>query len=226
MSNFCDDDLIFLGRPISPNDPIDFFFEWENDEKRPIHQNKAVLFADARYFFYPDLSQEKGFLIKGEKFSLEELLQNKTLAKRYEKGSMVIARLCPTDYHRFHFPFDCTPGKTKEINGYLYSVNPKALKKDIHILTQNKRVITPLMSEDFGEIQYIEVGATYVGSIHQTYKPGKVKKGEEKGYFSFGGSCIILLFEPDKIRFDQDLILSEKIEVRGLLGQSMGSLNK
>ena len=58
----------------------------------------------------------------------------------------------------------------------------------------------------FGNLLYIEVGATHVGSIHQTFQANKLyAKGDEKGYFSFGGSCLILLFEPNRIQFDQDL---------------------
>jgi len=204
----------------------DFFIRKLKKEARSICEdpNKVILFADARYRFFPDISKMDGFLVKGKNFSLSKLLQNDKLAKKYEKGSMVIARLCPTDCHRFHFSFDCIPSKPKRINGYLYSVNPKALLKNVEIFTENKREITQLQSKLFGQVQYIEIGATYVGSIHQTYHSDiYAKKGEEKGYFSFGGSCIILLFEEGKITFDPDLIRDDRLEIRGLLGQSMGS---
>jgi phosphatidylserine decarboxylase len=181
--------------------------------------------ADARYLVFPDIEKADGFWVKGKKFSLIELLQDKSLAERYKNGSMVISRLCPVDYHRFHFPCDCTPKESQLINGPLFSVNPIALKRNIEILSENKRVLTELNTTNFGNVLYIEVGATYVGSIVQTYIPGQsYAKGDEKGYFSFGGSCLILLFEPGKIVFDQDLINAslEKVEVRGLLGQSLG----
>ena len=64
-----------------------------------------------------------------------------------------------------------------------------------------------------------------MGSIEQTFTSGKMhEKGEEKGFFSFGGSSLILLFERDKIKFDEDLVEASKkhIETRGLLGQSLG----
>jgi phosphatidylserine decarboxylase len=166
-----------------------------------------------------------GFIVKGKKFSLETLLQDSDLAKQYANGSMVIARLCPTDYHRFHFPCNCIPERSYNIAGDLFSVNPLALRKNIHILSQNKRQITILHSKNFGKILFIEVGATYVGSIHQTFVPGEpYAKGDEKGYFSFGGSSLILLFEPNCIQFDQDLIEAsgQRMEIRGLMGQSMG----
>ena len=205
----------------------DFFIRRLKSECRPIANGNdvAVLPADARYLVFPDIEKADGFWVKGKKFSLHELLQNEDLAQRYKQGSMAIARLCPVDYHRFHFPCPCNPGKAQLINGPLFSVNPIALKRNIEILSENKRMLTELQTKNFGKVLYIEVGATYVGSIEQTYVPGEsYAKGEEKGYFSFGGSCLILLFEPGRIAFDQDLIdtSSKKMEVRGLLGQSLG----
>jgi phosphatidylserine decarboxylase len=205
----------------------DFFIRRLKPECRPISggDDIATLPADARYLVFPNSDKADGFWVKGKKFSLSSLLQNRELAARYAKGGIVMARLCPIDYHRFHFPCDCTPGRAQLINGPLYSVNPIALKRHIEILGENKRMITELQTKHFGKVLYIEVGATYVGSIHQTYTPGKsYRKGEEKGYFAFGGSCLIILFEPDRIAFDQDLIeiSSRNIEIRGLLGQSLG----
>jgi phosphatidylserine decarboxylase len=205
----------------------DFFIRKLKPSCRPIANGHdvAILPADGRYLTFQNIKNSDGFLVKGKVFSLEDLLQNKALAHKYNQGSMVIARLCPTDYHRFHFPYNCTPETPRLINGHLFSVNPIALKRNIHILSENKRVITPLHTKTFGTIQFIEVGATAVGSIHQTFTPGEhYSKGDEKGFFSFGGSCIILLFEPFRIEFDQDLVeaSSRRIETKALFGQSLG----
>ena len=104
-------------------------------------------------------------------------------------------------------------------------MNPLALRKKIEILSQNKREITELQTSNFGKVLFIEVGATFVGSIHHTFSPNEAyAKGDEKGYFSFGGSSLILLFEPGRIQFDQDLIEASagKLEVKALMGQSLG----
>jgi len=205
----------------------DFFIRHLKPECRPIAMGNdvAVLPADGRYLVFQNIEKADGFWVKGKKFSLKQLLQDEKLAEQYAQGAMVIARLCPVDYHRFHFPCQCTTSKAQLINGPLFSVNPMALKRNIEILSENKRMITALMTRNFGTIQYIEVGATYVGSINQTFTPGEsYAKGEEKGYFSFGGSCLIMLFEPQRIILDQDLVETSmrKIEVRGLLGQTLG----
>jgi len=208
----------------------DFFIRKLKEKARPIHSdNKGVIIpADARYRFFQRIDQAEGFIVKGEKFSLFSLLQDKQLAHRYSEGSMVIARLHPSDYHRFHFPCDGTPEPPRRINGFLYSVNPIAVKKNIHIFTKNKRMICKLHNQSFGQVLMVEIGATNVGSINQTYQPNQpYKKGMEKGFFACGGSAIILLFEKGKVAFDKDLLeASERnLEIRCLMGQSMGRVN-
>lgn len=205
----------------------DFFIRKLRPAARPIDSDPctAVIPADGRYYFYADIAQCPGFIVKGQKFELDALLGNSSLAKEFQGGSMVLARLCPSDYHRFHFPCDCLAGPTKLINGWLYSVNPVAVKKNIHILTQNKRTLCELQTPLFGRVLYMEIGATNVGSIQETYTPGEWQpKGAEKGYFEFGGSALILLFAKNTIAFDADLLAAteEGLEIRCLLGQSMG----
>src|SRR3989344_2992740 len=183
----------------------DFFIRKLKPERRPIAQDPkiVVLPADGRYLVF---NQFDRFFIKGQEFSLLEFLKDPPMARRFQEGSMAIARLCPSDYHRFHFPCDGIPAKPRLINGLLYSVNPIALKKNVSILSENKRMITEIETDHFGTVLYIEIGATSVGSIRQTYTPDlKVKKGDEKGYFEFGGSCIALLFEKGRVTFDADL---------------------
>ena len=85
--------------------------------------------------------------------------------------------------------------------------DPIALRQNIRILATNKRSVTELNTQQFGKVLLIEIGATGVGSICQTYSSGAtVQKGDEKGFFKFGGSSTITIFEPGRIRFDQDLI--------------------
>jgi phosphatidylserine decarboxylase len=202
----------------------DFFIRKLKSERRPVvsDPNQLALPADGRYLVYPRFDR---FFVKGQEFDLRRFLQDTSLAERYAEGSMAIARLCPTDYHRFHFPCEGIPSKPRLINGFLYSVNPMALRKKIAILAENKRMITELETERFGKILYVEIGATCVGSIHQTFTTGQpVRKGDEKGYFEFGGSCIVILFEKDRIEFDSDLVAHSKqgLETRANFGDSLG----
>ncbi|MDZ4401677.1 phosphatidylserine decarboxylase [Prosthecobacter sp.] len=187
----------------------EFFYRKLKPQARPIAagQNEIVFPADGRHLVLPDIAACDDFFIKGTRFELTTLLRNTSLAARFTHGSMLISRLCPVDYHRFHFPCAGTPAVSHPIKGPLYSVNPIALRKRPSILWENKRAITPLHTPNLGEVLLLEVGATCVGSIVQTFKSGDpITKGAEKGYFRFGGSCVITIFEPGRIRFADDLI--------------------
>jgi phosphatidylserine decarboxylase len=106
-------------------------------------------------------------------------------------------------------------------------VNPIALVKRPKIFWENKRVVTSLESDHFGKVQIVEVGATMVGSILQTYIPGEqVVKGEEKGYFAFGGSSVVMLFEKDRMQFDTDLLknTANGFETYARFGEHIGEV--
>ena len=187
----------------------DFFSRKLRPEVRPIHnQADSLVFpADGRHLCIPNLSETEGLFVKGQMFELGELLGDDELTDQFQGGALLLSRLCPTDYHRFHFPAAGTPGNVRLINGPLYSVNPIALRRNIRILAQNKRTITIMDTEHLGRVLLLEIGATNVGSIHQTFTPQqKVAKGAEKGYFRFGGSSTITIFEPGRIQFDEDLV--------------------
>lgn len=201
----------------------DFFIRKLRPESRPIAETAAVLPADARYKIIPKISDAQ-FLVKGRAFNLEEFLGSETLARKFADGSMVVARLCPLDYHRFHFPCDGIAGSITPINGYLYSVNPIALYHNWKILAENRRVLTILESPLFGTVAIVEIGATCVGEIYQAFPEGDaVHKGDEKGYFSFGGSAMVILFQKGSIQFSSDLLNTpEGLEIVGKMGQPLG----
>lgn len=205
----------------------DFFWRGLKPTARPITPGDrvAVLPADGRHLAFPDVDTAEGFYVKGAKFTLAELLGDAALAERFAGGSMLISRLCPVDYHRFHFPVAGVPGEPRLINGWLYSVSPVALRRNIRYLVENKRVVTLLKAPGFGTVAMIEVGATNVGTIKQTHVPDRaVAKGEEKGVFKFGGSCVITLFERRRIRFDADLVRqsAQQVETYARMGDRLG----
>ena len=207
----------------------DFFYRKLTPEARPIADgDAAVVFpADGRHFGYQDVSQMKGFYVKGRRFDFGRLLGSAEMAERYAKGSLVFSRLCPVDYHRFHFPVSGTPGEARLFPGPLFSVNPVALRQQIAYLWQNKRTLTEIETVDCGRVLFLDVGATCVGSMVQTYTPGSaVQKGNEKGYFRFGGSTTVLVFEPGKVQLDADLLeWTEKgTELYAHMGDSLGKI--
>jgi phosphatidylserine decarboxylase len=205
----------------------EFFHRALKPESRPIAQGNgvAVLPADGRHLAFQDVGRAQGFYVKGSKFTLEDLLGDKKLAARFAGGSMLISRLCPSDYHRFHFPVSGIPSEPVLIKGSLYSVNPIALRRNILYLVRNKRLVTLIEAPEFGTVAMVEVGATNVGSIVETFQAGQaVVKGEEKGLFSFGGSCVITLFTEGRVIFDSDLVSQSAkfLETYARMGDRLG----
>ncbi len=201
-----------------------FFERRLKPEARPIAEGEDVLVfpADGRHLLVADIDPEQTFYAKNQQWQLREFLQDNPLAERYVGGSMLISRLCPVDYHRFHFPCSGIVGEPRKIVGKLYSVNPFALRKDLSYLWRNYREVTRLQAQDRAEeMTIVEIGATMVGKIYQTFSEGTpVRKGDEKGYFAIGGSCIVTLFPKGSVVWDCDLLeYGERgIEVYGKMG--------
>ncbi len=187
----------------------EFFYRKLKPSARPIDEDPAalVLPADGRHLAFANAAEISSVFVKGQSFDLAKLLGSEELAARYAKGALLLSRLCPVDYHRFHFPVAGFPQVAHAINGPLFSVSPIALRNNLSYFWQNKRSITALATEQCGTVLLLEIGATCVGSIHQTFHPGQaISKGEEKGYFAFGGSSTILLFEPGRVEIAPDFL--------------------
>jgi phosphatidylserine decarboxylase len=217
----------FAEQPSSYRSFNEFFYRKLKPAARRIDADESsiVFPADGRHLGFQKASAIQGVFVKGQKFDLSTLLGDEKLAARYADGALVLSRLCPVDYHRFHFPAAGIPGETRLIDGPLFSVNPIALRQRLAYLWTNKRTITQLITERFGTVLLLEIGATCVGTIRQTFTPGeRVEKGDEKGYFAFGGSSTLTIFEPGKIQLVQDLLenSANQIELYARIGSPMG----
>ncbi|GAB6181210.1 phosphatidylserine decarboxylase [Desulfotomaculum defluvii] len=205
----------------------DFFTRKLTSEVRPIDSALGSLISpgDGKLVAYENIDLSKLVQIKGFTYSLHNLIGDPSKVTQFSEGICLILRLSPTDCHRFHFIDNGICEETKKIKGVYYSVNPIALKAVTELFCKNKREWSIFHSDNFGDVLCIEVGATCVGSIIQSYAPGKrVKKGDEKGYFKFGGSTTILFFEKGKVKIDKDIIdqTSKGYETRVFMGEKIG----
>ena len=203
----------------------DFFCRRLKPEARPVDgtPDRIVSPADGRTMVFPAV-EDLEFTIKGCQVMIADLLGDRSRGDNLRGGAVAVVRLAPCDYHRFHFPDSGTAPATRLLPGRLHSVHPFALENNAPSF-RNKRTITYLVSDSFGRITLVEVGAFAVGSIVQTYEPGKVERGQEKGYFRFGGSTVVMLLEANRVVFDDDLIAASKrgIETFVKMGSSIGS---
>ncbi|HEY9160914.1 MAG TPA: archaetidylserine decarboxylase [Desulfomonilia bacterium] len=187
----------------------EFFDRRLKPQARPVcQQNDTIVSpADGALTIFPNISGIPAFAIKGQKFTLASLLRDEQLAGEYSNGSLAVIYLSPTDYHRYHFPCDCTMEKIWTLGAKLFSVNPIAMEHGYRPFDVNVRDISILSNEKTGQFLMIEVGALYVGRMVRTSPgPGKKARGEEKGYFGLGGSTIVLVFKKGAVKFDEDII--------------------
>ena len=208
----------------------DFFARGMQVEKHralahPDEEDVILSPADCRMMCFDSILDSTGFWIKGSRFTLENLCGHNTNidVKRYNGGSFVIARLAPQDYHRWHYPVSGKVINIEKIDGALYTVNPIAINKPVDVYTSNKRAIVEIAAthKRIGNVVMFVIAATMVGSyrLHRCeannpvenepialQQGDVVKRGDVAGEFRFGGSTILLLFEPNKVQFDDDIM--------------------
>ncbi|XP_024632539.1 phosphatidylserine decarboxylase proenzyme 2 isoform X1 [Medicago truncatula] len=205
----------------------EFFIRELKPGSRPIasaeHDNIAVCGADCRLMAFKSVDESSRFWIKGRKFSVQGLLGKEMCSSAFVDGTLVIFRLAPQDYHRFHLPVSGTIEQFVNIPGSLFTVNPIAVNsKYCNVFTENTRVVSIISTVDFGKVAFVAIGATMVGSINFTKKKGDyVKKGDEFGYFAFGGSTVICVFEKGSIAIDEDLLSNSTRSLETLVTMGM-----
>lgn len=216
-------------------DPIDsfrsfnefFYRKLKPGARIPANTDPKTAFcpADCRLTCFPTIHEATQLWIKGAKFSVTSLLKDEQLGKYFEGGSLVICRLAPQDYHRYHAPFECKVNLIYHISGAYFTVNPMAIRQRLDVFTENARTVAILESPVFGKVAYVAIGAMMVGSIEMTCESGdKLGVCQEVGYFAFGGSTIVLIFRKGACEFDGDLVENSRdcLETLVRVGQTLG----
>ncbi|KAI0326469.1 hypothetical protein GY45DRAFT_1328911 [Cubamyces sp. BRFM 1775] len=207
----------------------EFFYRKLKPDARPVEcpddPYRLVSGADCRLMVFETVSEATRLWIKGRDFSVGRLLgeAHRAEADRYVGGALCIFRLAPQDYHRFHSPVDGTVGPMTDIAGEYYTVNPQAIRTALDVYGENVRKIVPIDSPQFGRVMCVCIGAMMVGSIHTTVNEGdQVQRGQEFGYFAFGGSTIVVLFEKGAVEWDEDLLINSRACLETLVRVGMG----
>lgn len=190
-------------KPVADYESFNAFFTRRlKPGTRPVGEG-FVSPADGRLMLYLNADADTPFPLKGATRSLRTVFDASAPAGRYD---IAVIRLAPVDYHRFHFPCDCTtPDPVRIVPGKYHSVNPIALVRYPDVYADNERQIVKCRAA-FGDFWMVDVGAFGVGTIVQTALGTAHKKGEEKGYFKFGGSTVLLALPAGVVTFDEDLV--------------------
>lgn len=209
-------------KPLEAYDSFNAFFTRRlKPGARPVGEG-VVSPADGRLMLYLGAGADLPFPLKGATRNLRDVF-GPSGAPDVPDGcyDIAVVRLAPVDYHRFHFPCDCTAEQSVTVlPGTYHSVNPIALVRHPDVYADNERQILRCEAS-FGSFWLVDVGAFGVGTIVQTYRGGAHAKGEEKGYFKFGGSTVILITRAGTLKYDDDLVRNsaEGLETRVLCGE-------
>ena len=189
----------------------DFFCRKIKTEVRPVDFTPKSLISpcDSKLTVLK-ITDDTRFVIKQTQYSVASLLQNEALAQEYKNGYVLIFRLCVDDYHRYCYIDDAEKEKTVTIHGKLHTVNPIA-NDYFPIYKENTRTYSVLHSKNFGDIVMMEVGALLVGKIVNHHNDTEaVQRGQEKGYFEFGGSTVVVLLKENAAVIDEDILKNSK----------------
>jgi phosphatidylserine decarboxylase len=191
--------------------------------KRPIASNPDALIAvaDSHLLAYP-VTGDGRIPVKQSSYTITELLRDPDLAAAYNEGTCLLFRLGTEDYHRYCFADAGQLIRTKSINGVLHSVQPISSKR-YKAFSENHRECSVIETANFGTVVVIEVGALLVGKIHN-HDVTTFLRGQEKGYFSLGGSAILYLLKPGAVTIDSDIMehSRQQIETKVRMGEKIG----
>ena len=201
----------------------EFFIREIDHSKRPIDKNKKIFIspADSKLTVYK-INKASKFKIKDSYYKIEDLIKD-DIYKEYLNGYCLIFRLCVDDYHRYCYIDDGEHDKPVHIKGQFHAVRPIVLDY-YNIYKRNARTWTLLKTKNFNNIIHVEVGALNVGKIHNHHQKYKFKKGEEKGYFLFGASTVVLLVKENQITIDNDILEASKKDIETIVkyGEKIG----
>ena len=201
----------------------DFFTRKIISSKRPINKDKNILISpsDAKLLVYK-INKDLTLKIKDSYYDINSLIE-KNILSEYKDGYACIFRLSTDNYHRYCYIDDGTKEKNIYIKGKFHTVQPIALK-NYNFFKTNSREYTILNTKNFGKVIDIDIGALGVGRIKNHHQKYTFVKGEEKGYFEFGGSTIIHLIEKDKVSFNEKIINNTKNDIETIvsIGEIIG----
>ena len=202
----------------------EFFSRRIRREARPMDYTPGHLISpcDSKLTVLP-ITPDAWFTLKHTRYTVASLLKNVSLASEYAGGLALIFRLTVDDYHRYCYVAEGEKEENVSIPGILHTVNPIA--NDYYpIYKENAREYSILHSKEFEDILMMEVGALLVGKIVNHHEKAHVLRGQEKGYFQFGGSTVVLLFKAGAVKIDRDILENSRAGIETIVkyGEKIG----
>ena len=195
------------------------FFTRKGDVTFSKEPSELCAIADSRVSAY-EITPDLCLSIKDSLYSVDELIGDEALSRRFANGICLVFRLAMDDVHRYYYFDDGKVLSLRSFKGELHTVRP--ISERYRVFVRNKRSVTVMETARFGTAVQIEIGALLVGKINN-HPREQFQRGEEKGYFELGGSTIVLLLEKN-VRLDNDIMtaLREGSETRVRAGERIG----
>lgn len=199
----------------------DFFTRKREIPKKAYDPCELLAIADGKLRYYP-ITDDLKLKIKNSVYELGDIIGDAEAAQAYKNGVCMVFRLSVDDFHRYHYPDNGQLIKTERIKGKLHTVRP--ISEKYKVFAQNSREVSLLKTENMGQVIQIEVGALLVGKI-KNHGCESFSKMQEKGYFEFGGSTIVILMNKH-INFDPDIAAmnAKGIETKVRAGERIGTI--
>ena len=206
-----------------------FFAREVRPGKRPIAAPRddtvIVSPADAVFMGQWPVDENSNITVKGVNWSISELLGDSQYADAFANGIYTHSFLYIDDYHRYHVPVGGVVREVRNIHGNVYMDvrrNPDGsldvVDGDTYQFNQERGLIV-VDSPDVGLVAVLPIGMAYVSSVNLTPEVGAtLQKGDEFGYFLFGGSDIVTVFQ------DRNVILDAEVGKKYLQGERLGRL--
>lgn len=195
------------------------FFTRKRNYDNLYNADTFVAIADSKLSVYP-IDDHLCLRVKNSVYTLDEIVADQIDLNMFKNGTVLIFRLSVDDYHRYVYPDDGELVNQYKVKGELHTVRP--ISEKYRVYSRNTRVINEMSTKNFGKIVQVEVGALLVGCIHNNASK-RFRKLDEKGYFSYGGSTVIL-FVNDTIAIDEDIIQQSRsgFETKVTIGEKIG----
>lgn len=201
----------------------EFFTKKILSNKRPINMNENILISpcDSKISIYT-INEDLTLRVKDSYYNIDTLV-GKNIISEYVDGYALVFRLSEKDYHRYCYIDNGKKSDNIHINGVFHTVQKISLDK-YNFYKTNDREYTILNTNNFDKIVEVEIGAMCIGKIKNLHKNYKFKKGEEKGYFEFGGSTIVLLIKKNIVDIDKDILDNSKNDIETIVkyGERIG----
>ncbi|MFZ9053820.1 MAG: phophatidylserine decarboxylase associated domain-containing protein [Woeseiaceae bacterium] len=206
-----------------------FFAREMRPGKRPIAEPRddtvVVSPADAVFMGQWPITEDSTITIKGVNWAVSELLDGSPYEDEFRGGIYMHSFLYIDDYHRYHVPVGGEVKEIRNISGRVYldvGRNPDGsfdvIDGDTYQFNQERGLIV-IDSPELGLVAVLPIGMSYVSSVNLTPELGAVlQKGDEFGYFMFGGSDVVVLFQ------DKNVVLDAEIGRKYLQGQRIGQM--